>query len=103
MGTRMLPWTAAVVKGRALFNAAAGKLIENYGNMLGRSVEIAGYPGSGRITMILFLDKTEQTIDFPRAFYIHRITGWINVCGYPVNEDTGVAGKELTYFWIREP
>ena len=103
MGTRMLPWTAAVVRGRTLFNPATGKLIENYGEMLGRSVTIAGYPGSGRITMLLFLDKTEQKIDFPSAFFVHRITGWINVCGYPVNAETGVAGKILTYFWIREP
>jgi len=77
-------------------------LIENYGDMLGRSVKISGYSGTGRITMILFLDKSEQKIDFPNAFYVQRITGWINVCGYPVNTDTGAAGKELTYFWIKE-
>lgn len=102
MGPRMLPWMAAVVKDRTLFNPATGKLIENYGDMRGRFVKISGYPGSGRITMILFLDKTEQTIEFPRAFYVHRIEGWLSVCGYPVNGDTGAVGKERTHFWIKE-
>lgn len=102
MGTRMLPWTAAKVGGRILFNPATGKLIENYGDMLGRTVKISGYPGSGRIKMVFFLDKSEQTIEFPKAFYVHRIEGWINVCGYPVNGDTGTVGKVLTYFWIKE-
>ena len=102
-GTRSLPWWAATVGDKALFNPVTKDLIHNYSGMAGKRVEITGYAGSGEIKVQYFLDKTMKTVPFPKAFYIHRIAGWTNVCGYAVQEDTGKVSDKLTYFWVKEP
>jgi len=101
-GTKSLPWMAATVDDRALFNPATKGLIENYDEMVGKRVEITGYPGSGEIKVQYFLDKTDKPVSFPNAFYVHQIAGWTNVSGYAVQEDTGKVSDTPTFFWIRE-
>ncbi len=102
-GTRSLPWMAATIGGRALFNPVAGGLIQNYDAMVGKTVTVTGYPGTGEIKVQYFLDKTEKTVPFPKAFYVHEIVGWTSVCGYAVQEDTGKVSETPTWFWVREP
>jgi len=101
-GSRSLPWWAATVGGRALFNPQTKSLIGNYGPMLGKRVVIEGYVGTGQIGVIYFLDKTEKQVDFPKAFYVHRIQGWLHVYGYAVAVDTGKTSETPTYFWVKE-
>lgn len=102
VGSKMYPWFAAVVGGKTLFAADTKDLIDGYENLLGKNVQITGYAAAGQITFSGSSWRPDQTIDFPEAFFVSEIKGWLNVCGRAVNVDTGAASKALTYFWIEE-
>lgn len=101
-GSKSLPWRAATVNGMALFNPVTKGLIGNYDPLLGKHVAVEGYAGTGRVGVVYFLDKTEKQVDFPKAFYVRKIQGWLHVYGYAVAADPGKTSATPTYFWIRE-
>ncbi|VVB94797.1 Uncharacterised protein [uncultured archaeon] len=103
-GSMMLPWSAAVVQDKYLFDPVTGNLISNFDEMIGKVVTIKGYSGIGQITMYTpyIPGQTNTTISFNNSFYVSEIIGWRNICCDATLEDTGIISTPNVCYWFEK-
>ena len=104
MGTETLPWRAALVEEKYLFNPVTGDLISNFDELIGKVVTIKGYSGIGQITMYTpyIPEQTTTTAYFNNSFYVSEIIGWRTICCDATLEDTGIVNTPNVCFWFEK-
>ena len=99
MGSRMYPWMASAVKGRALFNAETESLLQNFAAE-GKNVTIKGYNSKeGHIGMRNPIDSMPSMVKINDVFYVTEIIGWSPYSGIALSED-GEINNIRTRFWV---
>ena len=104
IGSEMLPWKAALVEEKYLFNPVTGDLISNFDELIGKVVTIKGYSGIGQITMYTpyIQGQTTTTVHFNNSFYVSEIIGWRNICCDATLEDTGIVNTPNVCYWFEK-
>jgi len=99
MGSRMHPWFAASINGKALFNARTKDLLENF-EAEGQKITVRGYSSEqGFIAMRDPIDKMPVLIDISDVFYVTEIVGWTPYSGIALSND-GELNNARTHFWL---
>ena len=101
MGSRMHPWFAASVNGRALFNARTKELLKNF-EAEGKKVTVRGYSSEqGEIAMRDPIDKMPVLISIRDVFYVTEIVGWTPYNGLALSSE-GELNSSRTHFWLED-
>jgi len=101
MGSRMHPWLALSINGKALFNARTNKIITNF-DAEGQEITVKGYSSrEGHIAMRDPIDKMPVLISIRDVFYVTEIVGWTPYNGIAVSSD-GKLNDERTHFWLKD-
>lgn len=100
MGSRMYPWFAASINGKALFNARTKELLKNF-EAEGQKITVRGYSSEqGNIAMRDPIDKMPVLIDIRDVFYVTEIVGWTRYNGLALSSD-GELNSTRTHFWLK--
>lgn len=101
MGSRMHPWLAPSINGKALFNTHTNKILDNF-DAEGQKITVRGYSSSeGQITMRDPIDRMPVLINISNVFYVTEIVGWTPYSGIALSSD-GKLNDERTYFWLKD-
>ncbi len=101
MGSRMHPWLAPSINGKALFDARTNKILNNL-DAEGQKLTVKGYSSpEGQITMRDPIDKMPVLIGIRDVFYVTEINGWTPYSGISVSSD-GKLNNKRTNFWLKD-
>ncbi|OEG63524.1 hypothetical protein SAMN04515654_1136 [Halanaerobium congolense] len=100
MGSRMHPWLAPSINGKALFNAHTNRIVNNF-DAEGEKITVKGYSSKdGQITMRDPIDKMPVLINISDVFYVTEIVGWTPYTGIAISSD-GKLNNERSRFWLK--
>jgi len=104
-GSKTFPWRAAVVNNHYLFDVENEDLIDNYHEIMGKTVIIKGYEGNMSINMTAPMHGGIASIIFDPAFFVTEIVGWNLVCCDVTLEETGEVTQSNVCLWheIEQP